>query len=789
MLVLTTSQALAQFIFEKAWSIPAGERDYITSTANERGIAINPITGHVLIVSRSTGNQIAILDGDTGAEMGFLDMTDVAGGTFPISALGVADDGVIYAANLVSPSADSRPFKIYRWADESAIPSVAYEGNVSDGMRFGDCLDVRGAGIQTQIAAGSGNAANAVRFAIFTTVDGSSFTPVLFSPATVAAGQMQKGIAFGAGDTVYGKINGTPVRHASFDLATGKSALIGSVDVHVNISPVSFEATHNLMAGVNYSSHELLIYDIEDLSAMTQIASFLFPEPFTANRNGVGAVDFGAGKLAALDTQNGVLVYRVRKSEVPVEPTITLQPVPQSVLTGGRTSFSVGASGTKPLYVQWYLDDIPVPGATNFNLQLTAVPAAAAGNYTAVVTNVVGSTTSVSAALTVIPLVSSEALTKIWSLGPGTRPYLANDNNHRGMTYNPMSQSVLVVSRTLGNTNIYVLDAMTGADKHRLNNLGADGLNLISGGTFALNMIGAADDGAVFAANLTTDGNGFTIYRWENDASNTVPTLAYGPANPGITRCGDTLAVRGAGTDTQILVASRNTNLVAVFTTADGTLFEPTVITTADASAGNFGLGVAFGDGNTFWGKSGNASLRHVQFDLATGIGVTLHNYAATNFPATLGPIGVDVKNDWIAGIAVENPDNLRLYDASDPDQLPILIDQELFDADNDNLNGTGALAVGEGLLFALDSNNGLLAFQSKKPSPSTPPTLSDPKVNGDNFEFIINGQAGATYGIQVSTDFQNWTELPAITVSGPSGKATVSIVGAGTQFYRAVLK
>jgi hypothetical protein len=341
----------------------------------------------------------------------------------------------------------------------------------------------------------------------------------------------------------------------------------------------------------------------------------------------------------------------------------------------------------------------------------------------------------------------------------------------------------------LGSTNIYVLDALTGADKHRLNNLDADGLNLISGGTFALNMIGAADDGAIYAANLTTDGNGFTIYRWENEGSNTIPTIAYGPANPGITRCGDTLAVRGAGRQTQILVASRNTNSVAVFTTLDGITFEPVVITTADASAGNFGLGVAFGAGDTFWGKVGNASLRHVHFDLATGVGTTLHNYAATNFPAALGPIGVDPTNAWIAGIAVENPDNLRLYDISNLDHPPVLIDQDLFNTDNDNLNGTGALAFGEGVLFALDSNNGIVAFTVKKPTPSSPPRLGEAKVSGDNFEFTITGQAGATYGVQVSTGFQSWSEVPGVSVSGPTGKVTVSIVGSTTQFYRAIVK
>src|SRR5262249_14394305 len=82
----------------------------------------------------------------------------------------------------------------------------------------------------------------------------------------------------------------------------------------------------------------------------------------------------------------------------------------------------------------------------------------------------------------------------------------------------------------------------------------------------------------------------------------------------------------------------------------------------------------------------------------------------------TCATLGVDAVNDLLAGVALATPDNIELYDvhsvingaAVEPD----LIDQDSFKTDNVNGNGTGAVAfdISGGRLFALDSNNGVLA-------------------------------------------------------------------------------
>jgi len=69
----------------------------------------------------------------------------------------------------------------------------------------------------------------------------------------------------------------------------------------------------------------------------------------------------------------------------------------------------------------------------------------------------------------------------------------------------------------------------------------------VSGGLFAVNVIGVADDGAVFVANLTTTGTDFKLYRWENDTPTTIASVVYDSAIFGNLfggRIGDTIDVR-----------------------------------------------------------------------------------------------------------------------------------------------------------------------------------------------------------------------------------------------------
>jgi lysophospholipase L1-like esterase len=83
-------------------------------------------------------------------------------------------------------------------------------------------------------------------------------------------------------------------------------------------------------------------------------------------------------------------------------PTITAQPLSQSVAVGQTVTFSISASGTAPLSYQWQKNSVNISGATGASY---TTPAATSGDngstYRCIVTNSLGSATSNAGTLTV----------------------------------------------------------------------------------------------------------------------------------------------------------------------------------------------------------------------------------------------------------------------------------------------------------------------------------------------------------------------------------------------------
>ncbi|MCG3125627.1 MAG: hypothetical protein CHACPFDD_00452 [Phycisphaerae bacterium] len=82
-------------------------------------------------------------------------------------------------------------------------------------------------------------------------------------------------------------------------------------------------------------------------------------------------------------------------------PTITLQPVSQTVCAGTVVNFTVNANGTPNPTYQWQKDGGDLAGETSQFLTLNNVQPADAGSYACVVSNACGSVTSDAATLTV----------------------------------------------------------------------------------------------------------------------------------------------------------------------------------------------------------------------------------------------------------------------------------------------------------------------------------------------------------------------------------------------------
>jgi hypothetical protein len=88
-----------------------------------------------------------------------------------------------------------------------------------------------------------------------------------------------------------------------------------------------------------------------------------------------------------------------------IPPSITQQPLAQEVVKGYDVGFSVSATGSSPLYFQWYKNGQAIPSATSSYYSMYAVTVGNAGSYSVRVTNDGGVATSNSVDLVVLPAV------------------------------------------------------------------------------------------------------------------------------------------------------------------------------------------------------------------------------------------------------------------------------------------------------------------------------------------------------------------------------------------------
>jgi hypothetical protein len=797
----------------EVWRLAPDDRPYVTTANLERGLAFEPVSQRVLLLSRAGGVNIYVLDKATGAdgsdELGEprkLSQQDangefpISGGTFALNLVGAADDGAVYACNLATSLGTVR---IYRWADVNPDTpvSVAYAGDplaeiASPGsgqdIRFGDNFAVRGAGPNTQLVQ---TARNGKYIILYTTEDGVTFTNRTFvSPATIA-GKIGLGVTFGEGDTIWAKLNGNELQRIQLNLATGQATLLNTVPTSIvggGVTGISVDPVAKRLAAVDYSAHQLSVFDISDPSGLVRIGD---PLPFAtavANVNGTGAAAIRGDDAFGLDTNNGLLAAKVEKSVIVDPPTIVTQPAGGTVYAGATFTFAVSAQGTPPFTYQWAFNDAPLPNATSSQLVLTNLTVAQAGEYAVTVSNSAGSATSAKATLTVLEPLNSGVLRPLWALNLGDRPYLTGDNTQRGLAYNPATGNLLLASRSPSNL-IVVLDAATGAEKHRLRTTGADELPVFFGGTLLLNMIGVADDGVVYAGNLVTDGSTatFNLYRWDNDSPDAVPVPLGPVADLSLPeRWGDTMDVRGQGANTQILLGTRGLapqegRKFALLTTVNGFDFAGQVFTVEGVASSAFGLGIAFGPGNSVFGTANGQPVVHVAFDPASGTATLARTYPAAQIPNSLSFLGFDPAKNLLAGVALETPDNVRLYDLTNLDE-PVFRDQRLILPEQPNINGTGSVDFGDDKLFALDTNSGLRAYEITAGTPAGPATLGSPALVNGQIRFDVSGTPGASYVVQKAAAVTGpWTDLQTVTAP-----ATVTDAAAGAAaFYRAIAR
>jgi hypothetical protein len=330
-------------------------------------------------------------------------------------------------------------------------------------------------------------------------------------------------------------------------------------------------------------------------------------------------------------------------------------------------------------------------------------------------------------------LFGTEALAPVWNIPPGFRPYLTNDTSvtptamEAGLAYNPVTAHLVLGSITNATSvrGFYILDALTGSDVGQLKLTNASGTAIFApSGSYPKPgySVGVADDGAIYAADRK-DGSffNFKLYRWASETS--VVNVAYSEpfGHFGFTLGWD-FRVRGAGTNTQIILGAGNgaSSQAVLFKTTDGSNFTDTVIGSIPGVANDLFGGIAFGSNNTFYAEGfPGTALRYVSFDPIAKTGSLLASYGWSAPAGTLGPLAVDLVNGRVVALATGTTagtaHTVNLFDLNalaPSGNTPV--DSRNVPTSNANPNGSGSVAFtpNGSMVFVLDTQNGLMAFE-----------------------------------------------------------------------------
>ncbi len=251
--------------------------------------------------------------------------------------------------------------------------------------------------------------------------------------------------ADGAGYTTFVLLEGRIDTNMLLTLAQSASAV--GLDAFTNMTVLSAQLrlapseNHILVTNINPKLGHLVLLQFHNLSAVTT-------DPLV--------------KEVSSTTAN-MIVF------LPEEVRIVGQPASQTVAEESVISFSVVAVGTPPISYQWQFNGKDILGATNLLLVLANVQTNQSGPYTVVVSNPMGSATSLPAILTVTNAPPPEplALDEPAMLRPGAFRFLIAGEENKNLavefTSNLREWQVLEVITNHPGATIYVDYSVTNA--------------------------------------------------------------------------------------------------------------------------------------------------------------------------------------------------------------------------------------------------------------------------------------------------------------------------------------
>jgi hypothetical protein len=168
---------------------------------------------------------IEVIDALTGTDLpDVTNYTGVTGGLFALSDVEMSSNGTILACNMTT-NANTIPFKVYRWNNETAVPTVYIDFTAPEGVRLGDAFtvvgDITGNAVITAggLAVSPATGARVVRWIVTGGVLG---TPTVITLADTHGGVLvAQPETISANPVLFVNSNGQPIRKYN---ANGTSA-------------------------------------------------------------------------------------------------------------------------------------------------------------------------------------------------------------------------------------------------------------------------------------------------------------------------------------------------------------------------------------------------------------------------------------------------------------------------------------------------------------------------------------------------------------------------------------
>ncbi len=837
-IVLTVVTPSDLYHLNPLWSVsPTAGAAYFNSTGgsgtpNQRTIAYNALSNELYVVSRASSSSAAFriyalpatnINLSAPPILKWLNTNGISGGTIGLIAIGCSDDGSIYACNMDTTGA----WKLYRWAnsDSNTVPLLVYgpaDPFKASPHRVGDVMHVRGGGLNTQIIIDNQDTGSARYVSVLQPGDAyltnfvSTVNVVESSFANAIIGRsIQWASSTNTTDyTFWQKHYGATLVQSTFDPSADNVLAVSNAAYGVfpaTSAAVWVDAPHNLVFAFKTNNastpHSLELYDYADPTSPISIASYSFPaNPPVANANAIAQIVVSGNYVFAISGNNGILAYQLA-SGPPTAPGFLAQPQNLRLILGGTGSMSVVAD--QAAAYQWRKDGSNLSGGTLASYTISNAQFTNAGSYTCVLSNQYGMNTSAVALVTVTAPSNTYSLSPVWATAPNSGQVYATTNggvnspNERSIAYNALSNQLIVVQCPVLSTSfsVYVLDADTGILLYTLNTNGIvhEGSSEVSGqNPVDLLSVAVADDGAIYICNESPNASGgsgsdptkmFRIYCWTNSDPATTPMTVYmgDPANQSANyRWGDSLAVRGSGANTEIIADAGTGTYAAILKPTDASRQVFTNAPFTESYPGSIGRSLQFGPTNTYWLKRKALPLQFQQYNLTSQLASTLNVYS--QLPATMAGITLATSQPLAAGVdyignATNTPDAVALFEVSDWNS-PMLIARYSFPANQfPNANFIGQTVFAGNKVFALDGNNGIMAFTIQAPSGNSPSLAI--ALSGSNV--ILSWPTNYTGFTLKSTATLvtpiTWGTEGTGTVSGAQYFITNS--AAGSKFYR----